>query len=106
MNSSRSGGFPIQSEADVVSKRLDGQVVAITGGNQGIGLGIAERFVAESAAGSICYRADAQGAERVAESLRDGGARVVAIQADVSKLSDGQRFISETVAQLGTLDIL
>ena len=40
------------------------------------------------------------------ESLRASGGRAVAIQADVSKLADGQRFISETVSQLGELDIL
>jgi glucose 1-dehydrogenase len=89
-----------------VSKRLEGKVAAITGGNQGIGLGIAERFIQEGAAVAICYRSDAAGSERVAESLRAGGGKAVAIQADVSKLADGQRFISQTVSQFGGLDIL
>ena len=89
-----------------VSRRLEGKVVAITGGNQGIGLGIAQRFIQEGAAVAICYRSDTAGSEHVAESLRAGGGRAVAIQADVSKLADGQRFISETVSQLGELDIL
>jgi glucose 1-dehydrogenase len=92
-------------EVYLVSKRLEGKVAAITGGNQGIGLGIAQRFIQEGAAVAICYRSDTVGSERVAESLRAGG-RAVAIQADVSKLADGQRFISETVSQLGALDIL
>ncbi len=87
-------------------KRLEGKVAAITGGNQGIGLGIAERFVQDGAAVAICYRSDQESAERVVESLRTGGGKVVAIQADVSKLADGQRFISESVSQLGGLDIL
>lgn len=89
-----------------MSNRLGGRVAAITGGNQGIGLGIAQRFVQEGAAVSICYRADKQGAERVAEGLRSGGRRAVAIQADVAKLADGARFIAETVGQLGGLDVL
>jgi glucose 1-dehydrogenase len=89
-----------------VSKRLEGKVAAITGGNQGIGLGIAQRFVQEGAAVAICYRADTASAERVAESLRAGGGKAIAIQADVSKIADGQRFISETVSRLGALDIL
>lgn len=88
-----------------MSKRLDGKVAAITGGNQGIGLGIAQRFIREGAAVAICYRSDAAGSERVAENLRAGGGTAVAIQADISKLADGQRFISETVSQLGGLDI-
>jgi glucose 1-dehydrogenase len=89
-----------------VSRRLEGKVVAITGGNQGIGLGIAQRFIQEGADVAICYRSDREGAERVAESLRADGGKAVAIQADISKLADGQRFISETVSQLGELDIL
>jgi glucose 1-dehydrogenase len=89
-----------------VSKRLEGKVAAITGGNQGIGLGIAQRFLQEGAAVSICYLSDKPGTERVVEGLRSGGGTAVAIQADVSKLADGQRFISETVSQLGELDIL
>jgi glucose 1-dehydrogenase len=89
-----------------VSKRLDGKVAAITGGNQGIGLGIAQRFMEEGAAVAICYRADKEGSERVAQGLRSGGGKAVAIQADVAKLADGPRFISGTVAQLGGLDIL
>jgi glucose 1-dehydrogenase len=89
-----------------VSKRLEGKVAGITGGNQGIGLGIAQRFIQEGAAVAICYRADAAGAELVAKGLQSAGGKAVAIQADVSKLADGQRFISETVSQLGGLDIL
>jgi glucose 1-dehydrogenase len=89
-----------------VSRRLEGKVAAITGGNQGIGLGIAQRFIQEGAAVSICYLADKPGTESVVEGLRAGGGKAVAIQADVSKLADGQRFISETVSQLGELDIL
>jgi glucose 1-dehydrogenase len=90
----------------VPSRRLEGKVAAITGGNQGIGLGIAQRFIQEGAAIAICYRSDKDGSEKVAEDLRAGGGRAVAIQADVSKLADGPRFISETVAQFGGLDIL
>jgi glucose 1-dehydrogenase len=89
-----------------VLKRLEGKVAAITGGNQGIGLGIAQRFIQEGAAVSICYLSDKSGTERVVEGLRRGGGKAVAIQADVSKLADGQRFISQTVSQLGELDIL
>ncbi|MGC2828892.1 MAG: glucose 1-dehydrogenase [Candidatus Acidiferrum sp.] len=91
-----------------MTKRLEGKVVAITGGNQGIGLGIAELFIQEGASVSICYLSDKVGTEKVVEGLRkmSAGGKAAAIQADVSKLADGQRFISETVSRLGELDIL
>lgn len=89
-----------------MSNRLAGKVAAITGGNQGIGLGIAQRFIQEGAAVSICYRAKKEDAERVAAGLRADGGKAVAIQADVSQLAEGPRYLAETVAQLGGLDIL
>jgi glucose 1-dehydrogenase len=87
-------------------KRLAGKVAAVTGGNQGIGLGIAQKFIDEGAAVAICYLSDKEGTERVVAGLRSNGGKAVAIQCDVSKLADGQRFITETVAQLGGLDVL
>jgi glucose 1-dehydrogenase len=89
-----------------MSNRLQGKVVAITGGNQGIGLGIAQRFVQEGAAVSICYLSDKPGTEKVVEGLRANGAKAIAVQADVSKLADGQRFVEETARQLGEIDVL
>ena len=89
-----------------MSNRLQGKVVAITGGNQGIGLGIAQRFVQEGAAVSICYLSDKAGTEKTVEGLRANGAKAIAMQADVSKLADGQRFVEETAQQLGEIDVL
>ena len=89
-----------------MSNRLQGKVVAITGGNQGIGLGIAQRFIQEGAAVAICYLSDKIGTEKVIQDLRAGGGKAVAVQADVSKLADGQRFVAETAAQLGEIDVL
>ncbi len=89
-----------------MSNRLQGKVVAITGGNQGIGLGIAQRFVQEGAAVSICYLSDKAGTESVLSGLQANNAKAIAVQADISKLADGQRFIEQTASQLGEIDIL
>ncbi|GAC1701955.1 MAG: SDR family oxidoreductase [Candidatus Acidiferrum sp.] len=89
-----------------MSNRLEGKVVAITGGNQGIGLGIAERFIKEGAKVCICYLSDKAGTETVVANLSASGGEARAIQADVSKLADGQRFVAETAAQFGHIDIL
>jgi len=49
-----------------VANRLDGKVAAITGGSQGIGLAIAQRFAQEGADVAFCYRSNSAGAEEVA----------------------------------------
>ena len=81
--------------------RLAGKVAAITGGNQGIGLGIAQRFIADGASVSICYLSYAAGTQKVVDGLKANGGNAIAVQCDVSKIPDGERFIAETERQLG-----
>jgi glucose 1-dehydrogenase len=86
--------------------RLAGKVAAITGGNQGIGLGIAQRFIADGASVSICYLSDAAGTQKIVDGLKSSGGTAIAVQCDVSKIPDGERFIAETERQLGRVDVL
>jgi glucose 1-dehydrogenase len=86
--------------------RLEGKSVAVTGGDQGIGRAIAERLAQDGADIAICYRANQTGAKEVVDGIQKAGRKATAIQCDVGKVSDGQRFIAETVQQLGALDIL
>lgn len=51
------------------------------------------------------YRANATDAEALVEELSPAG-RLVALQGDVGSETDVARFIEETVARLGRLDIL
>jgi glucose 1-dehydrogenase len=80
--------------------------VAITGGDQGIGRGIAERLARDGAGVALCYRANKAGADEVVAGIEATGRKATAIQCDVGKISDGQRFIAEAAAQLGKIDIL
>ncbi|HEY4979784.1 MAG TPA: glucose 1-dehydrogenase [Candidatus Acidoferrum sp.] len=86
--------------------RLEGKSIAITGGDQGIGRAIAERLAQDGADIAICYRSNESGANEVLAEIQRLGRRAVSIQCDVGKITDGQRFISEAVQQLGKLDIL
>jgi glucose 1-dehydrogenase len=95
-----------KAEEFTVTNRLDGKVVAITGGDQGIGRAIAERLAKEGADVALCYRSNKKGADEVVAELQKMGRKAAAMQADVGKVADGQRFISEAVAQLGRVDIL
>jgi glucose 1-dehydrogenase len=89
-----------------MSKRLEGKSAAITGGDQGIGRAIAERLAQEGANVAICYRSNKAGADEVVSAIQSRGAKAAAIQCDVGKVADGQRFIAEAVTALGKLDVL
>src|SRR5215469_7728306 len=86
--------------------RLAGKTAAITGGDQGIGRAIAERLAADGADVALCYRSNQAGAQEVVAAITQLGRRGAAIQCDVSKVGDGQRFIASAIEQLGKVDIL
>jgi len=89
-----------------VGNRLQGKVVAITGGSQGIGLAIAQRFAEEGADIAFCYRSNKAGADEVAANIQKLGRKCAGFQYDVGVVSDGQKFIADTIAQFGRIDIL
>jgi NAD(P)-dependent dehydrogenase (short-subunit alcohol dehydrogenase family) len=57
------------NRAKIVSNSLQGKVVAITGGDQGIGRGIAERLARDGADIALCYRANKVGADEVVTGI-------------------------------------
>jgi NAD(P)-dependent dehydrogenase (short-subunit alcohol dehydrogenase family) len=87
-------------------ERLHGKVAVVTGGSRGIGRAVATRLAAEGAAVAVNYRNDAQAAESLVETLVAGGARAVAVQADVSDPDQTGRLMDEAADTLGGLDIL
>jgi glucose 1-dehydrogenase len=89
-----------------MGNRLSGKTVAITGGSQGIGLAIAQRFAEEGADISFCYRSNKAGADEVVANIQKTGRKVAGFQYDVSSVCDGQKFIADTAAQFGKIDVL
>jgi glucose 1-dehydrogenase len=89
-----------------MGNRLAGKVAAITGGSQGIGLAIAQRFAEEGADVSFCYRSNKAGADEAVTNIAKTGRKVAGFQYDVSSVNDGQKFIADTAAQFGKIDIL
>src|SRR5262249_62330505 len=77
-----------------MSKKLEGKVAVITGGNSGIGLATAQRFVAEGAHVFITGRRQAE----LDEAVRQVGKHVTGVQGDVSNLADLDRLFA-TVKQ-------
>src|SRR6266850_1842697 len=89
-----------------MANKLDGKVAAITGGSQGIGLAIAQRFAREGADVAFCYRSNRAGAEEVAAGIQKLGRKAAGFQCDLGRVVDGRKFIADTVAQFGKIDIL
>lgn len=84
---------------------LTGKVAIITGGNGGLGLGIAKGLASEGCAVALVGRNQEKIDKAVAE-MEALGAKAIGVQADVSKEADVNRMVAETVEQLGRVDIL
>ena len=84
--------------------RFDGQVAVVTGGNRGIGFGMA-RGLARAGADLALWARDETQSETAAAELRTLGGRVETIRCDVSQEEDVIRAADETVERMGKVDI-
>ena len=82
--------------------KLEGKVAVITGGNSGIGLATAQRFVAEGAYVFITGRRHGE----LDAAVKQIGKSVTAVQGDVSNLADLDRLYTTVKQQKGHIDIL
>jgi 3-oxoacyl-[acyl-carrier protein] reductase len=84
--------------------QLKGRKVFVTGSTRGIGLAIAERFVAEGCSVAICSRNAGQVAE-TARALEAKGAKVFARAVDVADPKALEAWIADGARALGGLDV-
>lgn len=82
--------------------KLDGKVAVITGGNSGIGLATAKRYVDEGAYVYITGRRQ----NELDEAVKQIGSNVTAVQGDVSNLADLDRLYKVVKEKHGKVDIL
>ncbi|MCV7030692.1 3-oxoacyl-ACP reductase FabG [Mycobacterium sherrisii] len=87
---------------------LEGQTAAITGGAQGLGLAIAQRFVAEGARVAL-GDVNLEAAQAVAKQLdndANGAGVAVAVRCDVTQAAEVESLLQTAVDQFGGLDIM
>ena len=77
--------------------KLDGKVALITGGNSGIGLATAKRFVQEGAYVFITGRTQL----KLDEAVKQVGSNVTGVQGDVAKLGDLDRLFEQIRREKG-----
>jgi len=82
-----------------------GKVALITGASRGIGLAIARSLASLGAKVAICAR-DSKRLEAAAAGLKQAGASVVAIPADVRNANEIASLVRETEHALGPIEIL
>jgi len=85
---------------------LKDKVAIVAAASKGLGKAVALGLAFEGAKVSICAR-HADDLQRAAEDIRTAsGAEVLAVQADVTRPEDIQRFVAETITHFGRVDIL
>jgi NAD(P)-dependent dehydrogenase (short-subunit alcohol dehydrogenase family) len=82
--------------------RLKNKVAVITGGNSGIGFGIAQAFKNEGAKGVIVGRSQ----KTLDSSVTQLGNNFIAINADVTNLADLERVFKVTFEKFGKIDVI
>src|SRR6267378_2233613 len=82
--------------------KLEGKTALITGGNSGIGLATAKRFVNEGAYVFVTGRRDPE----LAAAIKEIGRNVTGVQGDVSNLADLDRLFAQIKREKGKLDIV
>src|SRR5271167_5004095 len=82
--------------------KLNGKIAVITGGNSGMGLATAKRFVAEGAHVFITGRRQ----KELDAAVKEIGSNVIGVQGDVAKLADLDRLYETVKAKKMRLDIV
>ena len=82
--------------------KLQGKIAVVTGGNSGIGLATAKRFVEEGAYVFITGRRQAE----LDKAVKEIGRNVTAVQGDVTNLDDLDRLYATVKETKGVIDVL
>lgn len=85
--------------------RLEDKVAIVTGGQTGLGRSIVRAFAREGAH-VVIPDLILDGAEKLAEEIKDMGRRALAMQTDVTIAADVKRMVEDTLKEFNRIDIL
>jgi glucose 1-dehydrogenase len=88
------------------TKLLNGQVALVTGGDSGIGKGVALAMAQAGAKVLINYVHNQDAADEVVKTIKDEGGEAFAHQADVSREEEVLAMFAKIIETYGTIDIL
>jgi NAD(P)-dependent dehydrogenase (short-subunit alcohol dehydrogenase family) len=91
---------------ELIMGTLEGKVALVTGGSRGIGAAIVQRLAAAGADVALTYTRSADKAEAVAQAVRKGGRKAIAIAAEAADPKAAAAAVNQTVRELKRLDIL
>lgn len=85
---------------------LEGRIALVTGGNRGIGRGIALGLAADGADIAVNYRRDEESAMDTVAEIEKLGRRAIAYPAPVDQWEAVESMVDQVIADFGAIDIL
>lgn len=90
----------------IQEKKLMGKVALVTGSSRGIGKTIAEELAVNGAKVVINYAGNSEKAAEVVAGIKEQGGEAMAVQADISRVTELERLFQTVVEDYGKIDIL